>query len=133
MTWLPDNSGFASQAIPLDVLSGVDQVAFGLYLSPNFLDPANGTIPTTPTNEPINGPIPIPGFQTGYLPVSFHVFLPPNPGGGKIPVVIYGHGLGDNQFGAPTYIASTLAQNGFATLAIEITGHGYGPARALSF
>src|SRR5581483_2474770 len=29
-------------------------------------------------------------------------------------------------FGAPTFIASTLAKNGFATLAIEITGHGYG-------
>jgi hypothetical protein len=41
--------------------------------------------------------------------------------------VIYGHGLGDNQFGAPTYIASTLAANGYATLAFEVTGHGYGP------
>ncbi len=42
-------------------------------------------------------------------------------------MVIYGHGLADSQFGAPSYIASTLAQKGFATLAIEITGHGYGP------
>lgn len=132
MTWQPDNSGLGPQPIPLDVLQGVDQVAFGLYLSPNFLDPANGTIPTTPTNDPISGPIPIPGVSaTGFLPVSFHVFLPPNPYGGKIPVVIYGHGLSDNQFGAPTYIASTLARNGFATLAIEITGHGYGPGSSV--
>ena len=47
--------------------------------------------------------------------------------GNRIPVVIYGHGLGDNQFGAPTYIANMLAKNGFATLAIEIPGHGFGP------
>ena len=41
--------------------------------------------------------------------------------------MIYGHGLGDSQFGAPTYIASTLAKQGFATLAMEIPGHGFGP------
>jgi hypothetical protein len=66
-------------------------------------------------------------ISLGYLPVSYHVFLPatPAPAAGY-PVVIYGHGLGDNQFGAPTFIAGTLAKNGFATLAMEITGHGYG-------
>ncbi|HVW85223.1 MAG TPA: hypothetical protein VHB50_11110, partial [Bryobacteraceae bacterium] len=74
----------------------------------------------TPTNKPIAAALP--------LPVSYHVFLPPAPGHGRIPVVIYGHGLSDNQFGAPTYIASTLASQGFATLAIEIPGHGFGPA-----
>ncbi len=62
----------------------------------------------------------------------FMYFFPPRPlgpanqGNGKIPVVIYGHGLGDSQFGAPTYIASTFAKNGFATLAFEVTGHGFG-------
>ena len=40
--------------------------------------------------------------------------------------MLYGHGLSDNQFGASTFIASTFAKNGFATLAFEITGHGYG-------
>jgi hypothetical protein len=44
-----------------------------------------------------------------------------------IPVVIYGHGSGDSQFGAPTAIASTLAKAGFATLAMEMVGHGFGP------
>ena len=69
----------------------------------------------------------LPGIPLGFVPISFHVFLPPGPAPpGGFPVVIYGHGLGDNQFGAPTFIASTLAQKGFATLAIEITGHGYG-------
>ncbi len=103
------------------------EIAFGEYLTPIFQDLTTGTIPVTGTNLPIAPPT-IPT-----LPVSFHVFLPagsPPPGG--FPVVIYGHGLGDNQFGAPTFIASTLAKNGFATLAIEITGHGYGPNSTVS-
>ena len=115
------------QKIPLAALSGVGSVGFGLYLSPNFLNPSDGTIAVTPTNAPISRPVALPGLPFGLVPVSFHVFLPAGakpPGG--FPVVIYGHGLGDNQFGAPTFIASTLAKQGFATLAIEITGHGYG-------
>ncbi|HVW85922.1 MAG TPA: Ig-like domain-containing protein, partial [Bryobacteraceae bacterium] len=125
MKWFPqDNSGAAtSQDIPLPALSGVDRIAFGLYLSPNYLQLSGssfGTILNTPTNKPIAAALP--------LPVSYHVFLPPVSGNARIPVVIYGHGLSDNQFGAPTYIASTLASQGFATLAIEIPGHGFGPA-----
>ncbi len=127
ITWVPAQSGLPPQDIPLSALSGVDRIAFGLYLSPNFINPSDGTIPVTPTNVPISGAVPLPGIPFGLVPVSFHIFLPagPTPAGG-FPVVIYGHGLGDNQFGAPTFIASTLAQKGFATLAIEITGHGYG-------
>lgn len=135
ITWLPqDNTPSPTpQPISLSALASVDRVAFGLYLSPNFLNvsgPAAGSITVTPTGGPIAGPVPVPGLPTppGYVPVSFHVFLPPArlmpPGG--FPVAIYGHGLGDSQFGAPTYIASTLASAGIATLAIEITGHGYG-------
>ena len=140
ITYLPqDNQPTQTQInIPLNVLSNVDRVAFGLYFSPNFLSlsgPLAGSIPMTPTNEPIAAPTPIPGVPPGtppgYEPVSFHAWLPSAsklPAGGHgFPVVIYGHGLGDNQFGAPTFIASTLAANGFATLAIEITGHGFGP------
>jgi dienelactone hydrolase len=101
-------------------LSGVGSIEFGLFPTPEFLSPTDGTIHTTPTAQPIAAPF--------LIPVSFHVFLPAaaRPKNGY-PVVIYGHGLSDSQFGAPTYIASTLAQNGFATLAFEITGHGYGP------
>ncbi len=106
-------------------LSGVGSIEFGLFPTPEFLSPFDGTIHTTPTAQPIAAPFPI--------PVSFHVFLPTvaKPKNGY-PVVIYGHGLSDNQFGAPTYIASTLAQNGFATLALEITGHGYGPGSTVN-
>jgi dienelactone hydrolase len=127
ITWLPAQSGLPPQDIPLDALSGVGKIAFGLYLSPNFINPLDGTIAVTPTNVPVLGALPIPGIPTGIVPVSFHVFLPAGsaPSGG-FPVAIYGHGLGDSHFGAPTFIASTLAKKGIATLAFEITGHGYG-------
>jgi pimeloyl-ACP methyl ester carboxylesterase len=118
-SWVPANSGLPPQNIPLSALANVDAVSFGIFLSPNYLKAA--TISTGPTS-----PI---GVNT----VSYHVFTPnvKNPHT-KIPVVIYGHGLGDNQFGAPTYIASTLAARGFATLAIELPGHGYGPGSYVS-
>ncbi|MGH9584945.1 MAG: hypothetical protein ACRD4O_18650, partial [Bryobacteraceae bacterium] len=124
MEWIPSDTNIGPQDIPVSALSGVGTVAFGFFLSPNFLSTngaAAGTIPVTPTAEPIAMPSP------PAVPISFHVFLPaaPAPPGGY-PVVIYGHGLGDSQFGAPTDIASTLAQQGFATLAFEVTGHGYG-------
>lgn len=144
ITYLPqDNQTPQTQIdIPLSALSTVDRVVFGLYLSPNFLNvsgPLAGSISVTPTGEPIAGPVPVPGIPpgipAGYVPVSFHVFLPPlsklPADGHGFPVVLYGHGIGDNQFGAPTYIASTLAANGFATVALEITGHGFGPDSAV--
>jgi hypothetical protein len=61
------------------------------------------------------------------------VFLPSGdaPAGGY-PVVIYGHGMGDNQWtGATTYIASTLAKNKIALIGVEVFGHGYGPASSI--
>jgi Bacterial Ig-like domain len=128
ITWMPQ-TGVAGvnydQTLPLNVLTGVDRIAFGLYLSPLYLNtsgPEAGTIGTTPTSFPIQPPSTV-------IPVSFHLFLPAasSAGNGKIPLIIYGHGLGDSQFGAPTFAASTWAQKGFATLAIEITGHGFGP------
>jgi dienelactone hydrolase len=120
--------------IPFEALEGVQRIAFGLYLSPNFLQITGdlpGTIAVTPTARPIQPPVPIPvdpSLPPGYVPISYHVFLPrvTDPTA-KIPVVIYGHGAGDSQFGAPTAMASTLAKSGFATLAMEIVGHGYGP------
>jgi dienelactone hydrolase len=138
-TWQADKgNGTMSQSIPLSALSRTDSVgsvAFGLFLSPNYLNPsgpAAGTI-TTDGTKPVAIPSFLGGLSFGFVPVSFHVFLPSGqaPPGGW-PVVIYGHGLGDDQFGAPTYIASTLAANGYATLALEITGHGYGAKSTVS-
>jgi hypothetical protein len=124
LTWVPQGSGNDpgnSETISPPNLAGVGRVAFGEFLSPLYLNPSSGSIPATPTGQPIAAP-------TASVPVSFHLFLPAVqfPGNGY-PVVIYGHGLGDNQFGAPSYIASKLAQFGIATLAFEIFGHGYGP------
>ncbi|MCU1336071.1 MAG: hypothetical protein JWO19_1652 [Bryobacterales bacterium] len=131
ITWMPQTgvSGVNyNQTLPLDVLAGVERISFGLYLSPLYLNtsgPQAGTISTTPTNASI----PVPNTV---VPVSFHIFMPAasSTGSGKIPLIIYGHGLGDSQFGAATFAASTWAQKGFATLAIEITGHGFGPQSA---
>jgi len=128
ITWKPQTGAAGvnyDQPLPLNKLAGVDRISFGLFLSPNYLSfsgPLAGSIPVTPTDTPISEP-------NAILPVSFHVFLPPAsamPAGG-FPVIIYGHGLSDSQFGAPTFVASTWASKGFATLAIEITGHGFGP------
>lgn len=138
--WLPQTN--INQApsepmpIPLPILEGVEKVAFGLYLSPNFIrsgGPLPGSIEVRPTAESIQIPEPLPfedpSLPRGYAPISYHVFLPhvTDPAA-KIPVVIYGHGSGDSQFGAPTVIASTFAKAGFATLAMEVVGHGFGPA-----
>lgn len=109
-----------SQPIDVSVLQGVGQIAFGLFESINYLDPASGSIALGPSTMPLKPLFPI--------PVSFHVLLPsapPPPSG--YPVLIWGHGLGDNQFGASSYLASTFAKNGFAVLTIEVTGQGFGP------
>lgn len=121
LTWnTPSSAAPTSQPIPLSVLGGVGEIAFGLFESPNFLNPASGTIDYGSSKKPI-------AQQFGTVPVSFHVLLPatPAPSGGY-PVLLWGHGLGDNQFGASTYLASTFAKNGFAILTIEVTGQGFG-------
>src|SRR2546423_245440 len=122
MTWYAQVNGPVQFPIPIPLaaLAAVDRVAFGLYTSPIFLN-GNGFISATPTGGPINPP-------SLSAPVGFHVFLPagPAPPGGY-PVMIYGHGFGDSQFGAPTAVASSFAQAGFATIAIDAIGHGFGP------
>ena len=134
MNWIPDygvGQSTTPQPFPLNVLSGVDSVAFGLYLSPNFINvsgPFIGTVSVTPTGSAIAPPVGVPGFPSGFVPVSYHVFLPPSrlkpPGG--FPVAIFGHGLGDSQFGASTFLASTLANAGIATVTVELLGQGFG-------
>jgi dienelactone hydrolase len=127
ITYVPSQSAAPPQALPLAFLGGVGSLDVGLFPSYDFLDPSNGSIPVSPTTSPVTPILP------GVIPVSFHLFLPAStkPSNGY-PVVIYGHGLGDTQFGASTYIASTLAQQGFATLGFEITGGGYGQGSTLN-
>jgi hypothetical protein len=120
------SGNFSSFSLPIGstefsfFFSGLGSISFGSYLSPLLLtvdqtiDPiATGIGPTVPT--PANE-------------VAFHVYLPntPEPAAGY-PVVIFGHGFGDSSIGGPTVVAPVLAQAGFATVAINAVGSGFGP------
>jgi hypothetical protein len=108
------------------LLAGVGSLTIGSFLSPNFLG-ADQTIAPAPTNPAL----PIPSAVTQ---VYFNVLTPasPKPPAGY-PVVIVGHGLGDSRFGGPTVIAPVLARAGFATVAINVVGHGFGPLSTVVF
>ena len=113
---------FVDVALPINnpLIQGIGAVEFSSFLSPNFLNDQQ-VIPWTPTGQPVT----LPGSVSQ---IYFHVFLPatPQPDAGY-PVVIYGHGFGDSQWGGSTAVAPTLAQAGFAVIAINAVGHGFGP------
>lgn len=119
-------SGLEDFTVPLPgiIAAGTDRVFFGSYQSPNFLD-GRQIIITQPTNNVLAVP-------ASKSELAFHVFL---PGGNKpssgYPVIIFGHGLGDSSFGAPTLVAGAFARNGFATAVINAVGHGSGPQTQL--
>ncbi len=115
---------FEQNQFPMYIYSGIGRVAFGSYRSPNFLD-SGQTIPTTPTRADVVLP-------DASNEVFFHAWLPPTamPENGY-PVVIFGHGFGANRFYSPELVGSTLAQAGFATVAINAAGHGGGPEGTL--
>lgn len=114
--------------VPLPIknplFAGIGAIAFGSFSSPSFLNSDN-VIPWTPTGQDVTPP-------AATNQISFHVFLPstPAPAAGY-PVVIFGHGFGDSQWGGPSTIAPVLAQKGFATIAINAVGHGFGPQSAV--
>jgi hypothetical protein len=110
--------------LPQVLLSGVGRIAFGSLESPSFLGP-DRTIAPAPTAVEVR----LPAASERIL---FHTFLPDSarpPAG--YPVIVFGHGLNDSRFGAPTLVASTFARGGFATLAINAVGHGSGPRGVL--
>ena len=102
------------------LLAGVDRIAFGTYQSPSYLNAAQ-YIPNIPTATALT---PAAVNNT----ISFHAYIPssPMPAAGY-PVIIFGHGFGENSFLTPTLVASTFAKAGFVTLAINVVGHGFGP------
>ena len=110
--------------VPLPItnplIKGIGAIGFGSFASPNFLN-GQQVIPWTPSAQDVA----LPGAVSE---LYFHVFLPatPQPAAGY-PVAIYGHGFGDSQWGGATAVAPTLAQAGFATIAINAVGHGFGP------
>lgn len=120
-------SRFLDFSLPISttLLAGVDRVVIGSYNSPNFLD-ADQSIRPAPTG---------PGFA---VPAStnriwFNAILPgtPKPPAGY-PVVIFGHGFGDSRYGGPTAVSPTMARSGFAVIAINAVGHGFGPESTLT-
>jgi hypothetical protein len=111
--------------VPSFLLQGVGRIAFLSFSSPNFLD-SRQVIPSSPTGAPVLSP-------SEFNDVGFHVFLPsaqkPETG---YPVVIFGHGFNDSRFGGPTVVAGTLARAGFAVVAMNAVGHGYGPESSIT-
>jgi hypothetical protein len=106
----------------LSVFPGsVASVAFGSYSSPDYENaskviPAYGTATGTPVRISMNT-------------IGLTLFMPSGaqPAGGW-PVAIFGHGFGDSRNGAPWAVASSLAHAGIASIAINVVGHGFGPA-----
>jgi len=119
---------FVDLALPVNspLLAGVDRIVIGSYISPSFLED-DQTIRPGPTLPQLEVP-------TRTNQVYFNALLPatPEPPGGY-PVVIFGHGLGDSRFGGPTAVAGTLARAGFAVIAINAVGHGFGPLSTVTF
>src|SRR5262249_61896000 len=48
------------------------------------------------------------------------------------PVIVFGHGFGNDKNVIPLLVAGIFARRGFATVAINVVGHGGGPASALT-
>jgi hypothetical protein len=99
----------------------VSAIAFGKYVSPNYLR-ADSTFEPTETRR--GAPV-----QQGTNEVHFNIVLPagPKPAAGY-PVAIYGHGFTDHKLGGFLVVAASMAQRGIATVGINVVGHGFGPA-----
>jgi hypothetical protein len=106
--------------IPSAIFAGVDRVVFNTYKSPRFLN-AQQFIANTPTGVELAAP-------ATSDDILVHTFVPssPMPAAGY-PVIIFGHGFSENALESPTAVASNFAKAGFAVMAINAVGHGYGP------
>jgi pimeloyl-ACP methyl ester carboxylesterase len=112
-------SRFSDLSLPVSLLLGVGQIAFGSFQSPSYLN-AQQSIDRGPTsNDPGKG---------SANQIYFHALLPSQgkPAAGY-PVVIFGHGLGDSQWGGSSAVAPVMSLSGFAVVSINAVGHGYGP------
>jgi Bacterial virulence factor lipase N-terminal len=109
----------------LQVFPGsVGTIAFGKFNSKQWTN-AGVFIPAVPTRNDV----PVQSTQD----VFFNLFIPSGkrPSTGW-PVAIFGHGFTDSKQGAPFAVASTLAHNGIASIAINVVGHGFGPNSTLT-
>ncbi len=120
---VPTNLNSALAA--LQVFPGsISTIAFGKFSGKHWQN-AGVFIPQVPTRESV----PAQGTEE----LFFNLFIPagPRPSNGW-PVAIFGHGFTDSKQGAPFAVASTLAHNGIATIAINVVGHGFGPNSTLA-
>ena len=117
---------FADVQLPFSSLPGISLMAFGSYSSPSYL-----TVGQT-INRPATA-AELPQAQRNET-IYFNVFLPAaaKPAGGY-PVAIVGHGLSNDRFFTPGAIASSFAGAGWAVIAINAVGHGYGPKSSVIF
>jgi hypothetical protein len=120
--------GFLSRTeVPLAALRlfpGVGAAAFGRYESPDY-----GTVDRF--IPPVGTRLGVPAVQRTNA-LHFTLILPAGlkPPAGW-PVAIFGHGFGDNKNNSPFAVANTMAAYGIATIAINVVGHGGGPAGTL--
>jgi dienelactone hydrolase len=108
----------------LNIFKGsIATIAFGKFSSTQWKSPAV-FIPQVPTRSSVP--------PQGTEDLFFNLFIPagPRPTNGW-PVVIFGHGFTDSKQGAPFAVASALAAKGLASIAINVVGHGRGPASTL--
>jgi Bacterial virulence factor lipase N-terminal len=120
---IPTNLNSALAA--LQVFPGsVGTLAFGKFTGQHWQN-ANVFIPQVPTGQSVP--------PQGTEDIFFNLFIPSGtrPTNGW-PVAIFGHGFTDSKQGAPFAVASTLAHNGIASIAINVVGHGFGPNSTLS-
>jgi hypothetical protein len=109
----------------LQVFPGsISTLAFGKFTGQHWQN-AGVLIPAIPTRHSVP--------SQGSEEIFFNLFIPsgPRPTNGW-PVAIFGHGFTDSKQGAPFAVASTLAHNGIASIAINVVGHGFGPNSTLT-
>ncbi len=106
------------------VPSSVGTIAFGKYKSPDY-QIAPAVLPDLPTRSGV------PQAQQ-IADIHFTLYLPASakPATGW-PVAIFGHGGGGDKNVVPVRVASIMAANGIATIAINSVGHGGGPLGTL--
>lgn len=109
----------------LQVFPGsISTLAFGKFTGQHWQN-AGVFIPQVPTRQSVP--------SQGSEDIFFNLFIPSGtrPTNGW-PVAIFGHGFTDSKQGAPFAVASTLAHNGIASIAINVVGHGFGPNSTLT-
>jgi fermentation-respiration switch protein FrsA (DUF1100 family) len=111
--------------LPLVPPTDVRIIAYGRFSSRSFLT-ADRVVPATATRAEA------PAVQ-GREDVDVTVYLPSGttPSGGW-PVALFGHGFGNDRHVVPMAVAGTMARFGFATVALNVVGHGGGPEGTLT-